>query len=146
MWPYLLPLLVMCILASAGLALIMRHHRARNLEETFPMYVHRAGERKWAHGHAVWVHDVLAFRARAASSPATSAAWYESLFWVTDIHPRAPTSEERWWVHHMGGGIVIGTVLLKGGGSVGVAVPREYEAALFIPPSSAHTSVLTPAR
>ncbi|MGY1708308.1 hypothetical protein ACI8AC_02220 [Geodermatophilus sp. SYSU D00758] len=77
----------------------------------------------------MWVHDVLAFRASAAVVRAGSEGG-ASLFWVTGIHRRAPTSDERRWVHHLGGGMVLATVLLEGGGSVDVAVRREHEPAL----------------
>jgi hypothetical protein len=119
MWRYLLPPLVM-----SSLVMNWRGHRLRRREGNIPIHVRPAGRRKWRHGQAVWVHNVLAFRAGPA-------ARRETLFWVTSSYERAPTSEERWWIHRHGGDIVLGTLLLDGGGSVEVAVRRQYGPALF---------------
>jgi hypothetical protein len=84
----------------------------------------RAGKTKWSRGHAVWVHDVFAFRA----SP---AAWNESLSWVAETQQRAPTPEERRKLHHLGDDMAVGTFRLNDGVSVDVAARSEYAPALF---------------
>jgi hypothetical protein len=119
MWRYLLPPLVMSILVMTW-----RGHRPRRREGSIPVHVRPAGRRQWRHGQAEWVHDGLAFRAGPA-------ALRETLFRVASSYERAPTSEERWWIHRHGGDIVLGTLLLIDGGSVEVAARRRYGPALF---------------
>jgi hypothetical protein len=116
---YMLPPLVIGILAF-----IACYHLQPRAEGNIPVRMRRPGKKQWSRGHAVWVHDVFAFRA----SP---ARWYESLSWVADIHQRAPTSEERRRLHRLGEDIAVGTLRLNDGGSVDVAARREHGPALF---------------
>ena len=74
--------------ALAILALVLRNRALRRRAGNVPVRVHRPGKRRWARGHAVWVHDVFAFR----GSP---AAWKEELIWVSEVSLRAPLPEER---------------------------------------------------
>jgi hypothetical protein len=116
---YVLPPMVMGLLG-----LIMRYRTVLRRDGNIPVHMRQAGKKKWSRGHAVWVHDVLAFRA----SP---AAWSESLFWVADIQQRQPTSEERRRLHRLGDDMAVGTFRLTDGVSVDVATRREHGPALF---------------
>ena len=118
-WSYMLPPLIM-----SNLALLVRCYRLRRRAGNVPVRLRRAGKTKWSRGHAVWVHDVFAFRA----SP---AAWYESLSWVAEIQQRAPTQEERRRLRRLGDDMAVVTFRLSDGVSVDVAARREYGPALF---------------
>jgi hypothetical protein len=116
---YVLPPIVMGLLG-----LVMRYRTVRRRHGNIPVRMRRAGKKRWSRGHAVWVHDVLAFRA----SP---AAWYESLLWVTDIYERAPTSEDRRRLRRLGKDMAVGTLRLNDGTLAQVAARRQYAPALF---------------
>ena len=58
-------------------------------------------------------------------------AWREALLRVESGYERAPTSEERWWIHRHGGDLVVGTLVLRNGGSVDVATRRRHGPTLF---------------
>jgi hypothetical protein len=118
-WSYVLPPLII-----SNLALLVRYHMVRRRAGNIPVRIRRAGKTKWSRGHAVWVHDVFAFRA----SP---AAWYESLDWVAAVDQRAPTPEERRRLHRLGDDMAVGTLHLNDGVSVDVAARREHGPALF---------------
>ena len=118
-WSYVLPPLII-----SNLALLARYHMLRRRAGNIPVRMRRAGNTKWSRGHAVWVHDVFAFRA----SP---AAWYESLSWVAAVDQRAPTPEERRRLHRLGEDMAVGTFRLNDGVSVDVAARREYGPTLF---------------
>jgi hypothetical protein len=118
-WNYVLPPLII-----SNLALLARYYMLVRRAGNIPVRMRRAGKTKWSRGHAVWVHDVFAFRA----SP---AAWYESLSWVAETQQRAPTQEERRRLHRLGDDMAIGTFCLNDGVSVDVAARREYGPALF---------------
>lgn len=123
MWRYLLPPLLVGYPLLIALAMVRRDRRLRHRAGSIPVHVRPAGTTRWIRGHALWVHDVLAFHA----SP---AAWSSALYWVAHGHERAPTSEERWWMHRLGGDMVLGTFVLHDGDSVDVAARREYGHAL----------------
>jgi hypothetical protein len=74
--------------AAAILTLIFRNRALRTRPGNVPVRVRRPGKRRWVRGHAVWVHDVFAFR----GSP---AAWKEELIWVSEAALRAPSDDER---------------------------------------------------
>ena len=86
--------MIWAILAAIGLcalailALSRRNRALRTRPGNVPVRVHRPGKRRWARGHAVWVHDVFAVR----GSP---AAWKEELIWVSEVSLRAPLATER---------------------------------------------------
>lgn len=132
MLQYVLPPIVMSLLT-----LILRYRWLQRREGNIPVRVLPAGRKRWSRGHAVWVHDVFAFR------PAP-AAWRVSLLWVTDILRRSPTSEERHQLRRLGHDLVVGTLRLNDDVSVQVATRREHEAALFGNP--AMPQPLTPAK
>jgi hypothetical protein len=74
--------------ALAILTLVLRNRSLRKRHGNIPVRVRRPGKKRWVRGHAIWVHDVFAFR----GSP---AAWKEGLIWVSEVAPRAASSEER---------------------------------------------------
>jgi hypothetical protein len=118
-WSYVLPPLII-----SNLALLARYYMLVRRAGNIPVRMRRAGKTKWSRGHAVWVHDVFAFRA----SP---AAWYESLSWVAETQQRTATPEERRRLHRLGDDMAVGTFRLNDGVSVDVATRREYGPALF---------------
>jgi hypothetical protein len=118
-WSYVLPPLII-----SNLALLARYYMLVRRAGNIPVRMRRAGKTKWSRGHAVWVHDVFAFRA----SP---AAWYESLSWVAETQQRTATPEERRRLHRLGDDMAVGTFRLNDGVSVDVAARREHGPALF---------------
>jgi hypothetical protein len=104
--------------------LLVRYYTLRRRAGNIPVRVRRSGKTKWNRGHAVWVHDVFAFR----TSP---AAWYESLSWVAETQQRTATPEERRRLHRLGDDMAVGTFRLNDGVSVDVAARREHGPALF---------------
>ena len=131
-WSYMLPPLII-----SNLVLLTRYLTVRRRPANIPVRMHRAGKTKWSRGHAVWVHDVFAFRA----SP---TAWYESLDWVAAVDRRLPTTEERRKLHRLGEDMAVATFLLDDGGSVDVAARHEYELALFGKPENPRDTALSP--
>jgi hypothetical protein len=84
------------------------------------------GKSRWIPGHAVWIHDVLAFRA----SP---AAWKELLVWVTGAVARETTTEEAKRLHRLGDDKVVATLSIVGGGTIEIAARAEDRDALLGP-------------
>ena len=73
---------------SIGVLLLIRNNASlRERPGNVPVRVKPPGKNRWIPGHAVWIHDVFAFRA----SP---AAWKELLVWVTGADAREPTAKE----------------------------------------------------
>jgi hypothetical protein len=75
--------LTLWLWAGAVVILLLRNRALRALGGDIPVWRRTAGSRRWTRGHAVWVHDVLAFR----GSP---AMWTESLLGVATASTRAP--------------------------------------------------------
>ena len=88
------------------------------------VHVRPEGCARWQRGRARWVDDGLAFRPR-------SGRRHERLFRVAGGSERAPTSEERWWIHRHGGDMVLGTLRLHGGGSLDVVTRRSDGPVVF---------------
>ncbi len=88
-------------LCAVGIfVLVFRNRGLRNRPGNVPVRMLPDGKGRWTAGHAVWVHDVLAFR----GSP---AAWTERLFWVTDASLREPSDSEAKHLHRLGDEMVI---------------------------------------
>jgi hypothetical protein len=75
----------LCAMAIA--VLIRRHSLLKKRPGNVTMRWREAGSKRWTLGNAVWVHDVIAFRARPA-------AWTERLEWVTTARVRPPSDTE----------------------------------------------------
>ena len=88
----------------AILSLVRRNRALRARPGNVPVRVHRPGKRRWARGHAVWVHDVFAFRARPAS-------WKEELIWVIEVSLRAPLPEERDGLRQLGDDPIVAALM-----------------------------------
>src|SRR2546421_3857788 len=73
--------------AGAITVLVLRNHAIRNRRNNMPVRRRLPGKKHWTRGHAIWIHDVLAFRA----SP---AAWRENLLWETTETKRLPEPAE----------------------------------------------------
>ena len=102
-----------------------RYLRGRRTDDgAIPVHVRPAGSGRWRRGRALWVHDVLAFRAGRGTRR-------EERFWVVSSQERTPTTQERWWIHHLGGDMVVGTLRLHDGCPVDVAARRGHGPALF---------------
>jgi hypothetical protein len=71
----------------AILTLLSRNRAIRHRPGNTPVRIHRTGSKRWTRGHAVWAHDVFAFR----GSP---AAWTEELQWISELQPRPATEAE----------------------------------------------------
>lgn len=108
------------------LALVFRNRRLRKRPGSVPVRVREEGQGRWRPGHAVWVHDVFAFR----GSP---AAWKETLFQarsIADVHPRGENDSG---IHRLGDNVVIATLSLVPGGKLQVAARAEQQGLLTGP-------------
>jgi hypothetical protein len=72
---------------------------------------------RWRRGHALWVHDVLCFRA----SP---AGWKEELLWVEELTIRPATDEDG--LHRLGGDPVVARLSVHDAEPVEVAASEEH--------------------
>ena len=107
-------------------ALVVRNRTLRQRPGNVPVRLRtREGER-WHPGHAVWVHDVFAFR----GSP---AGWKEALVWAAGASSRPATAAERKKLHRIGDSPVIVTLALNPRGAIQVAARAEHAAALVAP-------------
>jgi hypothetical protein len=116
------------------LTLLLRNRSLRRRGGDLPVRMRSAGGGRWRRGHALWVHDVLCYRA----SP---AGWKEELLWVDDVRVRPATGEDR--LHRLGPRPVVARMSIHDGEPVEVAVSDENAhrmAALTFPnkPQEAH--------
>jgi hypothetical protein len=100
--------------AGAIVTLILRNRSLRKRSGDISIRWRTAPDKRWRRGHALWVHDVLSFRA----SP---AGWSESLVWTTALSLRDATAEERKKLHRLGDRPVIALVALQPGDTVEAA-------------------------
>jgi hypothetical protein len=100
--------------AVAIVTLVLRNRKLRRRADNIPVRLRAAPDKRWTRGHALWTHDVLAFR----GSP---TAWNEGLMWVTDVSLRDADEEERAKLHGLGDGAVIARFELHGGATVEAA-------------------------
>ena len=75
------------LIAIALLTLLFRNRTIRNRPGNVPVRMRVPGKKRWDRGHAVWVHDVFAFR----GSP---AAWEEVLEHIKGATVRPATADE----------------------------------------------------
>ncbi len=126
-WAILVLLGVPLWLCALGILMLYRNNSSlRKRPGNVPVRVRAPGKTRWVPGHAVWVHDVLAFRA----SP---AAWKELLVWVTGADAREPTAEEAKKLHRLGDDKVVAVLSSAGGGTIEIAARAESRDALLGP-------------
>jgi hypothetical protein len=106
----------LCALAIT--TLVLRNRSLRKRGGDVPCRLRREPGKRWIRGHAMWVHDVLAFR----GSP---AAWKEDLVWVTEIALR-PAREEDGKLRRLGDAPVVAILTLAEGGTIQVAVDAAH--------------------
>ncbi|MDF2752903.1 MAG: hypothetical protein K0S82_1286 [Gaiellaceae bacterium] len=126
-WAILIFLGIPLWFCAMGILLLIRNNTSlRKRPGNVPVRVKPPGKSRWVPGHAVWIHDVLAFRA----SP---AAWKELLVWVAGAVGREPTAEEVKKLHRLGNDKVVATLSIVGGGTIEIAARAEDRAALLGP-------------
>jgi hypothetical protein len=104
--------------ALAILTLVFRNRSLRRRPGNVAVRLRAPGSKRWRPGHAVWIHDVFAFR----GSP---AAWAEALLWVTAAGVRQASAHERSRLHRIGDRPVVATFTLEDGSAVEVAARAE---------------------
>jgi hypothetical protein len=112
-----------CAIAIA--TLVWRNRSLRHRAGNMAVRVLREGEKRWHRGHALWVHDVFAFR----GSP---AAWEELLVAVADATARSATDDERAQLHRLNEPVVM-TLVTDSGEHISVAGAAELTAVLLGP-------------
>jgi hypothetical protein len=126
-WAILIFLGIPLWFCAMGILLLVRNNSSlRKRPGNVPVRVKPPGKSRWIPGHAVWIHDVFAFRA----SP---AAWKELLVWVTGAVARETTAEEAKKLHRLGDGKVVATLSVAGGGRIEIAARAEDRDALLGP-------------
>jgi hypothetical protein len=107
--------------AVAIFTLVFRNRTLRKRPGNVPVRLRLEPGKRWRRGHALWVHDVFAFR----GSP---AAWRESLLWVGE----AGTSGDADAPKHLGDHPVV-VRLTSDDGVVDVAAREEHRDLLLGP-------------
>lgn len=102
-------------------SLVLRNRSLRRRFGDIPVRLRPAAGGRWRRGHAVWIHDVLAFRA----SP---AAWQEELLWVDGVEVRPATDQDR--VRHLGDEPMIARLSVHGATPFDLALAAQHAAAL----------------
>jgi hypothetical protein len=126
-WAILIFLGIPLWFCAMGILMLVRNNSSlRKRPGNVPVRVKPPGKTRWIPGHAVWVHDVLAFRA----SP---AAWKELLVWVTGGVAREPTDEEAKKLHRLGDDSVVAVLSSAGIGTIEIAARAEHRDALLGP-------------
>ena len=117
-WAILVAVGVPLWLCAAGiLTLLLRNRSLRRRGGDLPIRMRSGEGRRWRRGHALWVHDVLCFRA----SP---AGWKEELLWVDEVAVRPATEEDG--LHRLGVNPVVARLSIHDGEPVEVAVSEEH--------------------
>jgi hypothetical protein len=112
-----------CAIAIA--TLLWRNRSLRHRAGNMAVRVLGEGEKRWHRGHALWVHDVFAFR----GSP---AAWDELLVAVTGATAHSATDDERAQLHRLNDPVVI-TLVTDSGEHISVAGGAEVASVLLGP-------------
>jgi hypothetical protein len=110
--------------AIAILTLVLRNRSLRTRPGNIAVRLRTPGSARWRPGHAVWIHDVLAFRG-------TPAAWQEALLWVTAADLREATPDERRKLHRIGDRPVVATFTIEDGTVIEVAARTDDRARLL---------------
>jgi hypothetical protein len=132
-WAILAALGVPLWLCAAGiLTLVLRNRSLRTRGGDIAVRLRTAPDKRWRSGHALWVHDVLSFRA-------LPAGWSESLLWTTAVSVREANEQERGKLHRIGDSRVIAMFTLDGGDTVEAAASLESRERLMGPYVSAPT-------
>lgn len=114
-------------LCAVGImALLYRNRTLRSRPGDIPVRVLRPGKTRWTRGHAVWVHDVFAWR----GSP---AAWNESLELVVQASLREVTPQDREALHRMGEDVLVATLTTDEGVVLQVAGTADHGSSLMGP-------------
>jgi hypothetical protein len=117
-WAILVAVGVPLWLCAAGiLTLLLRNRSLRRRGGDLPVRMRPAGGGRWRRGHALWVHDVLCFRA----SP---AGWKEELLWVEEVAVRPATEEDG--LRRLGAAPVVARLSVHDGEPVEVAASEEH--------------------
>ena len=122
-----------CAIAIA--TLLWRNRSLRHRAGNMAVRVLQEGEKRWHRGHALWVHDVFAFR----GSP---AAWEELLVAVTGATAHSATDEERARLHRLNEPVVM-TLVTDSGEHISVAGAAELTGRLLGPFEGASRADLT---
>lgn len=126
-WATLLLVGVPLLLIALGItALVVRNNSLRRRPGNVPVRLRMGKGGRWHAGHAVWVHDVFAFR----GSP---AGWKEALVWAAGVSSRPATAAERKKLHRIGDDPVVVTLALHPRGAIQVAARREHAGVLVAP-------------
>jgi hypothetical protein len=126
-WAILIFLGIPLWFCALGILMLYRNNSSlRKRPGNVPVRVKPPGKTRWIPGHAVWVHDVLAFRA----SP---AAWKELLVWVTGAVARETTTEEAKKLHRLGDDKIVAVLSSAGIGTIEIAARAEHRDALLGP-------------
>lgn len=112
--------------AIAIVSLIVRNREIRKRAGNVPVRLHPPSAKRWKRGHAVWVHDVFAFR----GSP---AAWKEALVWVSGASSREPSPAEASHLKRIGDRPVVVTLTAASGERLDVATDDDHRVALMGP-------------
>ena len=104
--------------AAAVLVLFLRNRGLRKRPDDIPIRLRLVPHSRWRRGHAVWVHDVLVFRA----SP---AAWAESLLWVSGVGSRELTAEEAHKLRRLHDPVAV-TLTVEGEPAAEAVTSREH--------------------
>jgi hypothetical protein len=112
------------LIAAAIVTLVVRNRALRHRPGNMAVRLRSPGKR-WKRGHALWVHEVFAFR----GSP---AAWDEVLEPVRSAVLRPATSEEAHKLRRLDGP-AIATLTTDSGSSFEVAAAGRDEALLMAP-------------
>jgi hypothetical protein len=137
-WAILVFLGIPLWFCAMGILLLVRNNSSlRKRPGNVPVRIKPHGKTRWIPGHAVWVHDVLAFRA----SP---AAWKELLAWVTGAAAREATAEEAKKLHRLEGDKIVATLSVAGGGTIEIAARAENRDALLGPYADAGAGLAEP--
>lgn len=118
-WVILAALGVPLWLCAIGiLSLFLRNRSLRKRGGDIRVRLRMTPEGRWRRGHALWVHDVLSFRA----SP---AGWRELLLWSTGATLRDAAGDDMRGLHRLGDRPVVATLALDGGGAVELAAEAD---------------------
>jgi hypothetical protein len=112
--------------AAGILVLVLRNRKLRKGVGSVPVRTRVAGKGRWHPGHAVWVHDVFAFRG-------IPAAWKETLVQVRGVSAERADDAQRKGLHRLGDDIVVATFALVPKGALEVAARAEHAPLLLGP-------------